>query len=182
MVASAALFAVVAETDFYIGASRVAFYQAFDGEIDPLALLHHSISQGKKCFLPLVRPHSELLSFVPYDSTTVLIENHWGILQPSLSTGAIAPHLFDLVFVPVVGFDVHGFRLGMGKGFYDRAFSFKRDNPASRPLLVGLAHECQLLAPLAAEPWDVRLDAVVTPDKLYHPGMPPTTHCNQHQA
>ena len=58
----------------------------------------------------------------------------------------------------------------MGKGFYDRTFSFKIFNRCSRPLLVGLAHESQLVKEaFPVESWDVRLDAIATDKKIYRP-------------
>lgn len=168
--ASAGLLSMLAGEDFFTSASRVAFYQKLDGEIDPQPLVEHSLNLGKECFLPVIsKDNEELLTFAPYDSNTELTENHWGIAEPPLPDEIIAPTVFDVVFVPLVGFDANCFRLGMGKGFYDRTFSFKIFNRRSQPLLVGLAHECQLTEPFPTEVWDVRLDAVVTPEKIYRP-------------
>ena len=71
--------------------------------------------------------------------------------------------------MPLVACDEHGNRLGRGKGFYDRAFDFVRTPSASAnpPLLVGIAHECQICpTPLPYESWDVPLAAIATPTKL----------------
>ena len=168
--ASADLLNLISAEDFFQNASRVAFYQKLDGEIDPYPLMEHSLNQGKDCFLPVIsRDNEESLTFAPYDMETVLVENQWGIAEPPLPDEIISPTVFDVVFVPLVGFDANCFRLGMGKGFYDRTFSFKIFNRRSLPLLVGLAHECQLTEPFPTEVWDVRLDAVVTPEKIYRP-------------
>ena len=71
--------------------------------------------------------------------------------------------------MPLVGFSKDCFRLGMGKGFYDRTFSFKIFNRRSSPMLVGLAHESQLVDSFPVESWDVRLDAVATERNIYRP-------------
>ncbi len=65
------------------------------------------------------------------------------------------------MLLPLLGFDRRGGRLGMGGGYYDRAFAFRRDRPAP-PRLVGIGFACQELPDLAAESWDVALDAVAT--------------------
>jgi len=57
----------------------------------------------------------------------------------------------------------------MGKGFYDRTFSFKIFNRSSSPMLVGLAHESQLVDSFPVESWDVRLDSVATERHIYRP-------------
>lgn len=158
------------EESFFQGATRVAFYQKLDGEIDPRQLADFALQQGKTCYLPVVNRDSEqTLTFAPYDANTPMVENEWGIAEPPLPDDIVSPTIFDVVFVPLVGFDDNCFRLGMGKGFYDRTFSFKIFNRRSQPLLVGLAHECQKTDPFPTETWDVRLDAVATPKKIYRP-------------
>lgn len=167
---AAALVELITQQDFYKSAELIAFYHTIDGEMNPEPLMAHALEDGKTCFLPVINDDDpELLSFAQIDSDTVLQENSWGISEPPLPDKSISPTSFDVVFVPLVGFDKNCFRLGMGKGFYDRTFSFKIFNRRSRPLLVGLAHNCQLTEPFPVASWDVRLDAVVTAEKIYRP-------------
>ncbi len=65
---------------------------------------------------------------------------------------------FDLLFIPVVGFNRGGFRLGMGGGWYDR-FLVTQEH-AHR---VGLAYAWAELDDLPAEAHDQKLDYIVTP-------------------
>ena len=167
--AAASLFGILGNQDFFRVAQRIAFYQVTGGEIDPRMLLDLALSEGKSCFLPIIQQDNpEFVSFAPYDANTELVPNKWGIAEPSTSE-VISPTNFDVVFVPLVGFSKDCFRLGMGKGFYDRTFSFKIFNRRSSPMLVGLAHECQLIDSFPVESWDVRLDAVATEKKIYRP-------------
>ena len=118
--AAAALSSLVTAQDFYQSATKIAFYLAIDGEIDPQPLLSQALAEGKTCFLPIAGQHDEqLLSFAPYDSATELMENQWGIAEPHAPAIAVSPTGFDLVLVPLVAFDRECYRLGMGKGFYD---------------------------------------------------------------
>lgn len=167
--ASVALYNMLGNQDFFRVAQRIAFYQVADGEIDPRMLLDLALSEGKSCFLPVIQQDNpEFVAFSAYDANTELVPNKWGIAEPPASK-VISPTNFDVVFVPLVGFSEDCFRLGMGKGFYDRTFSFKIFNRRSSPLLVGLAHECQLIDSFPVESWDVRLDAVATERKIYRP-------------
>ena len=167
--ASVALFNLLGNQDFFRVAQRIAFYQVADGEIDPRMLLDLALSEGKSCFLPVIQQDNpEFVSFAPYDANTELAPNKWGIAEPPASE-VISPTNFDVVFVPLVAFSKDCFRMGMGQGFYDRTFSFKIFNRRSSPMLVGLAHECQLIDSFPVESWDVRLDAVATEKKIYRP-------------
>ena len=169
MAASLALFNMLGNQDFFRVAQRIAFYQVADGEIDPRMLLDLALSEGKSCFLPVIQQDNpEFVSFAPYDANTELVPNKWSIAEPPASE-VISPTNFDVVFVPLVAFSKDCFRMGMGQGFYDRTFSFKIFNRRSSPMLVGLAHECQLIDSFPVESWDVRLDAVATEKKIYRP-------------
>ena len=161
---------LVTNQDFYHKALQIAFYQSVDGEIDPTPLLKQALSEGKSCCLPTIPDkNSELISFARFNEDTVLRKNRWGIYEPAAAKDTVSPTEFDLVFVPLVGFDADCFRLGMGKGFYDRTFSFKVLNRQNPPMLIGLAHKCQLTESLPLASWDVRLDAVITSEKIYRP-------------
>ena len=80
----------------------------------------------------------------------------------------IAARNLDLVIVPLLGFDQDCNRIGMGGGYYDRSFAFRRRfKHVKRPYLLGVAHEAQRVERIKAQPWDVSLDAVVTEKNLY---------------
>ena len=161
---------LIHNSDIFSDAQRIAFYQPIDGEVDPSLLLKHALREGKSCFLPRISDENpEFVSFAPYDENTKLKNSDWGIAEPPAPETIPSPTDLDLVFVPLVAFDRYCSRLGMGKGFYDRTFNFKIFNPQSRPLLIGLAHECQYAEPFSVKSWDVRLDAVITATKIHRP-------------
>ncbi len=145
-------------------ARRIAFYLASDGEIDPGRLLALAQATGKACYLPVLHPlgHNRL-HFARYRHGQRLARNRYGIPEPRLHTRHGTPAwALDIVFLPLVGFDRRGHRLGMGGGFYDRTLAFKHHRHAPRPLLIGLAHSLQELGTIVAQPWDVALDAIAT--------------------
>ena len=73
------------------------------------------------------------------DRDDLSLINRHGIPEPPLAETLAARNL-SVVFLPLLGFDRHGTRLGSGAGYYDRAFAFRRRRQSwHRPLLVGLA-------------------------------------------
>lgn len=68
---------------------------------------------------------------------------------------------FDVVVVPLVGVDFRGVRIGYGKGWYDR-FLHDLGRREIHPLRIGLAFDFQVVPELPSDPWDERLDCVVT--------------------
>ena len=71
-----------------------------------------------------------------------------------------------LVAMPLVGFDANGTRLGMGGGWYDRSFAFRREAPAP-PWLVGVGFDLQRVDALDAQAWDVRADVICTESSTF---------------
>lgn len=148
----------------YRAAKHIAVYWAADGELDPALLAAHARAQGSHIYLPVISiNHAGLrhMEFREYLPTATVAANHFGIPEPLADAATLAPTELDMVIVPLVGFDPNGNRLGMGGGFYDTSFAFKKEGDAT-PLLVGFAHSCQACSALPAEEWDVPLDLIVT--------------------
>jgi len=152
-------------------ARHIAIYLPNDGEIDPHPYMAMAMarSKGVHFYLPVLHPiHPGRLVFSPYYDGIELTANRFGIPEPAFSKGLRRPAwALDAVMFPLVGFDAHGGRLGMGGGFYDRTFAFTRLRPRLAPKLIGLAHHCQQVNKLPIEPWDVPLHSVVTDEQVY---------------
>lgn len=142
-------------------AKRVALYLTNDGEISPHLLCDYYWQRGVQTYLPVVQGKS--LTFARYSPDTVWQENIFGIREP-VTTEYLSGDELDVVLLPLVGFDSKGGRLGMGGGFYDRTFADKKAN--EKPLLIGLAHNCQEVKSLPIEGWDVPLQAIITPSHI----------------
>jgi len=141
----------------------VAAYRASDGEIDPAPLIARLQRLGRQCFLPLILPGG-ILRFARYRAGQPLTRNRFGIDEPSKSGRLRKGWSVNTVFLPLVGFDRLGGRLGMGGGYYDRSFRNTRAIQAAR--LVGLAHRDQEVLQLPHQSWDVELSAVATDDEF----------------
>lgn len=146
--------------------NNVALYLANDGELSCQFIIQHLLRSGKTVALPVLHPiNRRQLFFLRYDQHTPMRFNRFGIKEPLLKRSRmITPESLDLILMPLVGFDLKGNRLGMGGGFYDTTMSkIVSQGWRKSPRRVGLAHTCQQVAELPQEPWDIPLNAVVTP-------------------
>jgi 5-formyltetrahydrofolate cyclo-ligase len=142
-------------------ARRIALFLSQDGELDTRGLTLALWRRQRRLWLPVIQRGGRM-RFAEYQPHSRMRANRFGIAEPKVALKALAqPQGFDVVFVPLVGFDAQGHRLGMGGGFYDRSFAFRRQ-VRQRPLLIGWAHGCQQVDALPSQPWDVNLDGVVT--------------------
>ncbi|WP_299980521.1 5-formyltetrahydrofolate cyclo-ligase [uncultured Pseudoteredinibacter sp.] len=147
---------------------NIAAYLASDGELDLSPCIELIWGQGKQCYLPRVTSASQM-EFRGYRQDSELQNNRYGIAEPSNKAILISPEQLDLVLLPLVGFSRDGGRLGMGGGFYDRAFAFKAHS-LSKPTLIGVAHSLQEVEQLPIESWDIPLSAIITEQGYFAAG------------
>lgn len=138
----------------------VAGYWAVAGELSLHALLPR-LPAG--CLYCLPQLHADgRLRFAPWRLGDPLVANRYGIPEPDVEPASCLD-AGDLraALLPLLGFDRRGHRLGMGGGWYDRSFAFRRET-AAPPHLIGVGYAFQEIEGLAAAAWDVPLDLVAT--------------------
>jgi 5-formyltetrahydrofolate cyclo-ligase len=146
---------------------HIALYLANDSELDTFPLIQTLWQQGKQLYLPVLHPFAAgYLLFVRYDKNTLLYPNRFGIPEPLAECHRLLPvDQLDIIFTPLVAFDLKGNRLGMGGGFYDRTLSPLPTK--SRSKVIGLAHNCQQVDAVPCEAWDIPLNKVITPGEYF---------------
>lgn len=168
--AALALYRQLAQHPLFRRARHVALYLANDGEIDPYLLIAAAHAHGKQVYLPVLKswPRTSMV-FQRIDAHEKLARNRFGIAEPRRdSKRQRKVWALDLILLPLVGFDSHGGRLGMGGGFYDRSLAYRaRRKNWHKPTLLGLAHDCQQVDRLSMASWDIPLDGTVTDQGWY---------------
>ena len=89
-------------------------------------------------------------------------ENNWGILEPQ-GGRIVSPMEFDLVLVPLLCFDQNGYRVGYGKGFYDRFFPRCKENVWK----IGFSFFDPVVKIEDIDQFDVPLNHCITPSGIY---------------
>ncbi len=168
--AAQGLYRQLSQHPLFRRARHIALYLPNDGEIDPRPLLRAAQRRGKATYLPVLNdwPRSKMV-FQRVRANEKMTPNRFRIPEPRKSRAQQRKiWALDLILLPLVGFDRHGGRLGMGGGFYDRSLGYRdmRKN-WHKPTLLGLAHECQQVDRLVMASWDVPLAATVTDKGWY---------------
>lgn len=164
------LYRRLAQHPLFLRADHIALYIASDGEIDPYLLMREAWRRGKHVYLPvLARWPKTAMVFQRVRPLQQWEKNRFGILQPRWCVAdQRAAWALDVVFLPLVGFDQCGGRLGMGGGFYDRCFAeLQQRDHILTPQRIGLAHDFQQVERLPVAAWDVPLHAVVSDQCWY---------------
>ncbi len=156
----------------------IGFYMPSKHEIDILPLLGRALRMDVACYLPVV-PRRALtrggrrgLWFTNLTGKAKSLDvvhagwtrNRYGIPE-YLPRGArkVRTRHLDVLFMPLLGFDGNGWRIGMGGGYYDASLSHLIHRRRwRRPCLIGVAYAAQEVERAPNDPWDVPLDAVLT--------------------
>lgn len=117
---------------------------------------------GIKTVVPRVTALTGKMEAVSLRHDTDLTLNSWGILEPILPD-AVGARSIDMVLVPALCFDRRGFRVGYGKGFYDRFLAECRENIVK----IGLSYFEPIEEILDVGDHDVKLDRCITPDGIF---------------
>lgn len=150
----------------FINANKIAAYAAVNGEISLNPVIDRALELGKQIYLPNLDLKS--LRFSPFFHGQKMRINRFKLPEPDVTDDEmLTPEALDLVLTPLVVFDPQRNRIGMGGGYYDRSFEFRKQQGRDVPGLIGVAHELQKVDQLVPEEWDVRLDMVVTDGAVY---------------
>jgi len=137
----------------------VGGYAAVRGEVDPFPLMAALANQGHDLCLP--QTQDKTLVFRAWKPGDPLVVGRFNIPEPDSKARERRP---DMILVPLIAFDAHGYRLGYGGGFYDRYLAEHRVKRTIRA--IGIAFAGQEVEELPHAPNDERLDAVVTEERV----------------
>lgn len=158
----------------YTNAKKIAFYYSFKNEVDTKSLIQHALVNNKEIYLPVVDfSQSRTMNFYKFDGGTDLIKNKFGIPEPSVDNNLkVDVSDLDLIITPMVAFDRNGYRLGFGGGYYDTLLEKASKSPKLNitgksnnkipTRTVGLAFSFQEIKSVPIEPWDKKLNMIIT--------------------
>jgi 5-formyltetrahydrofolate cyclo-ligase len=142
-------------------AAVVSGFAAMPHELDTGALLYRLHGDGFRLCLPVLQGRDKPLLFRAWAPGDAMDTARWGIQEPKPDKATLEP---DVLLVPLLAFDRHGWRLGYGGGYYDRTL---RDLRSRRGVTaVGLAYDEQEVDAVPHLDYDQRLDWILTPSGL----------------
>jgi 5-formyltetrahydrofolate cyclo-ligase len=138
---------------------RLAFCWPIKGEYDARHLARTLRARGALTALPVVVAPKTPLIFREWHPGIVLAKGPLDIPYP-VDSQELTP---DAALLPMNGWDLQGYRLGYGGGFFDRTLAAL----AKKPLAVGISYEMAKLDTIYPQAWDIPMDYVVTERGVY---------------
>ena len=148
------------------GFETVMLYLNMGSEVETDSLLEKLIYSGKHVCAPVVDTEQNRL--IPrqiqgqiqgriQERKTALVRHPYGMLEPNAACPLVPTTELQLIIVPGIAFDGKGYRLGYGKGFYDRFLA-----ACSHAIPIGLAYQIQVVEDTFPQIWDVPVKNIFT--------------------
>ncbi|XP_023049148.1 5-formyltetrahydrofolate cyclo-ligase isoform X1 [Piliocolobus tephrosceles] len=160
---------VIAHSE-YQKSERISIFLSMQDEIETEEIIKDIFQRGKVCFIPRYQfqsNHMDMVRLASPEEISLLPRTSWNIPQPgegdvreeALSTGGL-----DLIFMPGLGFDKHGNRLGRGKGYYDTYLKRCLQHQEVKPYTLALAFKEQICLQVPVNENDMKVDEVLYED------------------
>ena len=144
----------------------ISGYWPIGSEIDLKPLMYEIDRLNNNCFLPVVRGLDEILYFHKWQPSDELIKSDLGILEPPVSKPIGIP---NMMLVPLLAFDIHGYRIGYGGGFYDRTIQNLRSESKKKNqkfIAIGIGYAGQKVDSVPHDNLDQRMDWIMTEEEV----------------
>lgn len=154
----------------YQKSQRISIFLSMQDEVETDEIIKDIFRRGKTCFVPryqLQSNHMDMVRLASPEEIASLPKTSWNIQQPgedeareeALSTGGL-----DLIFMPGLGFDKRGNRLGRGRGYYDAYLRRCEQQQQAKPYTMALAFREQICVQVPVDAHDVKVDEVLYED------------------
>lgn len=170
--------AVFTESDAYKDAGAVLAFLSFGTEIKTHDLVKQMLADGKRVAIPRTFENEgddARMEFYWLSADAPLEEQvekgDFGILVPRESLPMVDPAALPektLMVLPGVAFSKAGWRLGQGRGFYDRYLERVSVAGLKSVLLAGFCYALQLVDDVPHDTWDKPVDCIITEDGAFY--------------
>jgi 5-formyltetrahydrofolate cyclo-ligase len=147
----------------YKKAKTVMFYLSYGSEVITDFMINSAFDDGKMVAVPAVKKTGdEEMCAVKISKIADAYRSVYGIRQPEIDPNyTVEKGTIDLIFVPGLAFNIEGYRIGYGKGYYDR---WLKNVPVEKT--VGLAYDFQITDKLPTGKHDLPVGVIITEKRI----------------
>jgi 5-formyltetrahydrofolate cyclo-ligase len=133
-------------------------YITFRSEVDTRLIINNALIEGKRVLCPKIMGNNLLIGEIK--SFNDLTVGKYGILEP-INIISINLEDIDIIIVPGIAFDLKGYRLGYGGGYYDRFLKNLK-----RPIKIGLIFDQLIKKELPHTNMDIKMDIIISENRV----------------
>lgn len=138
----------------------IGLYWPYKGEFDPRFAIREFRKGGASATLPIVTEKAQPLQFREWWPGAPMVKGVFNLPNPD-GTSVLEP---NALLIPPIGFDLMGYRLGYGGGYFDRTLA----SLMPQPLKIGVAFELSRMESICPQPHDIPMDFIVTEVAIHY--------------
>lgn len=157
-VADKKIAAALLNSDEYKSCNTILSYVSMGSEVDTYTVIVQALKDGKQVAVPRCDDNNGKMTFYVINSFEQLEKGSFSVMEPIPDKCSVLTD-FDnsLCIVPGLAFDEYGFRLGYGKGYYDRFLSLHKEI-----FKIGIEYSCCIVSELVSDTYDIAADLIIT--------------------
>ena len=145
---------VLLNSEIYKNSKVIMLYYPLGNETDTSYIFKRALIDNKKVVYPITDSNTNEMTAVLVDANTQFSKGAYSVFEPDVKEDFDAK--IDLVIVPGIAFDKRGFRVGFGKGCYDRFLG------KIEAFKVGLCYDFQVVNDIENDSYDIKMDYLVS--------------------
>lgn len=143
----------------FIQSQNVFCYLSFRSEVPTKGIISNCLQQGKNVYIPMCVNETKEMIISLYDHDVKLAASNYGVLEPTKDSIKIADRdILDIAIMPGSVFDLKGFRVGYGAGYYDKFFAHTK----KKIYKIALAFSFQIVDEVPSDDFDIPVDCIIT--------------------
>ena len=146
----------IIQSDYFKKANQVLIFAAVGDEFDTRFIIEKCRMEYKRVFYPLCVDNQGDMKFLKVDSVGDLQVGMYNIPEPKKNCKEYKPQENDLIIVPCLSVDDNGYRIGYGKGYYDR---FLKD---FKGISICPCYSELLTDQLPTDKYDIKINVLIT--------------------
>ncbi len=146
----------IIQSDYFKKAEQILVFASVDDEFDTENIIEKCRIENKSVFYPLCIDNQGEMTFFKVNSQEDLQSGMYNIPEPKSTCKEYKPEKNDLIIVPCLSVDKNGYRIGYGKGYYDR---FLKD---FKGVSICPCYEQLLTDSLPTDEYDVKINILIT--------------------
>ena len=146
-------------SDLYEKADALLVYISSQIEVGTHEIIRGALAAGKNVFAPRCISGTNQMQFCSIGSFEDLECGSWGILEPKQYCKVFSGSAAPVCITPALAYDPAGYRLGFGKGYYDRFLA------GFEGVSIGLCYEACILESICRDSFDVPVDVIITENR-----------------
>lgn len=160
MIKSKSIVKKLLASEEYIKSESFFCFLSFGSEVETEEILKDAL-KNKEVYVPYINKIDDLMYPVLIKDLNNFKINSFGIREPDFKEDFLILKEFDFALVPGVAFDREGWRIGYGKGYYDKFF-----NSYTVKNKIAVAFALQIIDKIPSENHDVPVDVIITENEL----------------